>query len=204
MSRRLSSIALASVVAIAGVSVVPHIRSAPAAVMQESTSYEIDSLHSTIVFSALYMGQSPFYGMFTATSGTMTYDGTNPSTLQVDITAPLASLDTHNSDRDAHLKSPDWFNAPEHPNVRFVGGSPSDNGDGTMTMQGELTLNGQTNPVTVTVQHLKAGNTPRGQRMGLGATFTIKRTDFGVNTMVGENGIGDEITLHVGLQGLAG
>ncbi|MEM1013571.1 MAG: hypothetical protein AAGI46_15290, partial [Planctomycetota bacterium] len=61
MSRRLSSIALASVVAIAGVSVVPHIRSAPAAVMQESTSYEIDSLHSTIVFSALYMGQSPFY-----------------------------------------------------------------------------------------------------------------------------------------------
>ncbi len=198
--RPFRAVALASLVAIAGVTLVPHVRPVAAVEMQSATTYKIDPIHSTIVFSAMYMGQSPFYGMFTNTSGTMMYDGSDASTLKVDVTAPLSSLDTHNEDRDAHLKSPDWFNAPTHPNVRFVGENPSDNGDGTMTMEGELTLNGQTKPVTIMIQNLKAGTTPRGERMGLGATFKIKRTEFGVNTMVGDDGIGDEITLHVGLQ----
>ena len=60
-----------------------------------------------------------------------------------------------------------------------------------------------TKPVTATVTHLEAGQTPRGDRVGVGAELTVKRSDFGVTTMLGEDGIGDEITLYVGLQGVA-
>ena len=188
---------------VAGVVALPQPRVAEAAAMQEAKSYAVDPVHSTIVFSAMYMGQSPFYGMFTQYSGTMSYDGSDPASLEVDVIAPLESIDTHNEQRDTHLKSPDWFKAAEYPNVRFVGSGASDNGDGTMTMQGELTLSGQTKPIEVTLKQLDAGQTPRGDRMGVGGTFVIQRSDFGVTTMLGENGIGDEITLHFGIQGVA-
>jgi polyisoprenoid-binding protein YceI len=205
MNKHRTSVALslAAVAGLAGLVAVPQIRTADAAILQEAKSYAVDPVHSTIVFSALYAQQSPFYGMFTQTGGTMSYDGSNASSLTVDIVAPLESIDTHNEQRDAHLKSPDWFNAAEHPNVRFTGSNVSTDDDGKMTMEGELTLNGQTKPAIITVTHLKAG-TARGQeRMGLGATFTIKRSEFGVTSSMGPNGIGDEITLHVGLQGVA-
>jgi len=199
--------ALAAVVAtgLAGLTLIPQPRPAAAeASMAQAKTYGVDPVHSTIVFGAQYMGQSPFYGMFTDYAGTMSYDGSDPASLQVEVVAPMSSIDTHNETRDSHLKSPDWFNAAEHPEVRFTGSNASDNGDGTMTLEGELTLHGQTRPITVTLTDLAAGSTPRGDRMGIGGTFTVKRSDFGVTTMLGENGIGDEITLIFGIQGTAG
>ncbi len=190
-------------VGVAGVTLFPQPRAAEAAVLQEAKGYAVDPVHSTIVFSAIYMGQSPFFGMFTQYSGSLSYDGSDPASLEVDVVAPMESIDTHNEQRDGHLKAPDWFKAAEYPTVRFVGSGASDNGDGTMTMQGELTLAGETKPIAVTLKQLASGQTPRGDRMGIGGTFTIKRSDFGVNTMMGDSGISDEITLHFGIQGVA-
>lgn len=201
--RSLAAFALAAV-AVAGVTFVPAPREADAATavanVQEAKAYKVDTVHSTVVFSALYMGQSPFYGMFTESSGTLAYDGQDPASLKIDVTLPMDAIDTHNAQRDGHLKAPDWFNAREYPTVRFTGANASDNGDGTMSLDGELTLSGVTKPITIKLTHLKAGQTPRGERMGIGAEFTVKRTDFGVDTMVGEDGIGDEITIRAGIQ----
>ena len=195
--------ALVLAAAVAGVLALPTPREAAAVEARRATAYQIDPVHSTVVFTALYMGQSPFYGMFTQSSGSVSYDGTSPDSFGLEVVLPMESIDTHNEQRDAHLKSPEWFNAREYPNVTFSGRGLTDNGDGTYALDGELTLHGQTRPVTATVTHLKAGTTPRGERVGVGATFSVKRSDFGVTTMLGEDGIGDEITLHVGLQAVA-
>ena len=198
--RRAVAVLLLVAAGVAGVLALPT----AAVEARQATDYQIDPVHSTVVFSALYMGQSPFYGMFTQASGSASYDGSSPDSFALEVVLPMESIDTHNEQRDAHLKSPEWFNAREYPNVTFRGRGLTDNGDGTYSLDGELTLHGQTRPVTATVTHLKAGTTPRGERMGVGASFTVKRSDFGVTTMLGEDGIGDEITLHVGLQAVAG
>jgi polyisoprenoid-binding protein YceI len=203
LTRLLPAVALVAA-GIGGVTLLPTPRAADAATATAAAKmYDVDTVHSTVVFSALYMGQSPFYGMFTESRGVLSYDGSDPASLRVNVELPMEAIDTHNEQRDSHLKAPDWFNAREYPTVTFTGSGATDNGDGTMSMQGELTLHGVTKPIDVTVTHLGAGMTPRGDRMGLGATFTVKRTNFGVDTMVGENGISDEIKLMVGLQAVA-
>ena len=204
------SIAAASIVAVAAVAgiaflPVPQLAdaNASASIVQEARTYNVDPVHSTVVFSAMYMGMSPFYGQFTDYSGTLTYDGESASSLKLELEIPMDSIDTHNTQRDNHLKAPDWFDARQYPTVKFTSGEVSEGDDGTYEMQGELTLHGVTKAVTATVTDLKAASTPRGDRAGLGATFTVKRSDFGVTTMMGDEGIGDEITLHVGLQATA-
>ncbi len=205
--RSVTAAALVALAGTAGVALLPVPQAADAnaaTAVQETRSYSVDSVHSAVIFSASYMGMSPFYGQFTDYSGSMTYDGSSSESFKLDLTIPMSSIDTHNTQRDNHLKAPDWFNAREFPNVTFTSESLSQKNDGTYELQGELTLHGVTKPVTATVSDLKAASTPRGDRIGLGATFTVKRSDFGVTTMLGDEGIGDEITLHVGLQGVAG
>ena len=203
LSRRPALAALLAFAGVAGVIALPQPALVNAQEASSDMAYQVDPTHSTIVFSAKYMGQSPFFGMFTSSMGGMDYDGSDPSSLKIDISAPLSALDTHNETRDGHLRGPDWFDAAEHPNVHFTGSGATANEDGTHTLEGELTLAGVTKPVTVTLTDLASGETPRGQRMGIGGSFTVKRSDFGVTTMMGDSGIGDEITLHFGFQAVA-
>jgi polyisoprenoid-binding protein YceI len=199
----IATLALAAV-GVAGLVALPQPEPAKATTTAAlATSYAIDPVHSTVVFSALYLGQSPFYGMFTESSGSMTWDGSSTDSFSLEVVLPMDAIDTHNATRDGHLKSAEWFNARQFPTVTFRGSELTDDGDGTYTLQGELTLHGQTRDIEADVTHLAARETPRGVRMGVGATFTVNRSDFGVTTMLGDDGISDEITLHVGLQGVA-
>lgn len=170
---------------------------------QQAKTYDVDPVHTAVIFSAIYMGQSPFYGQFTDYRGTLTYDGQNSDSFKPTLEIPMDSIDTHNEQRDAHLKSPDFFNAREYPTVKFVSQKLTETGDGKYEVTGDLTLHGVTKQVTAEVSRLKAGKTPMGDRCGLGATFNVKRSDFGVTTMMGDDGIGDEVTLHVGVQAVA-
>ncbi len=166
-----------------------------------ATAYNIDPVHSAVVFSAIYMGMSPFYGQFTEYSGTLEYDGENADSLKVMVEIPMDSVDTHNAQRDTHLESPDFFNAREYPTIKFES-TELTGSEGDWTLKGKLTMHGVTKDVEAKVTHLKAVETPRGNRMGLGAEFTVKRSDYNVTTMMGDAGISDEITLRIGLQGV--
>ena len=115
----------------------------------------------------------------------------------------MASLDTHNEQRDEHLRSPDFFNAKKYRYVTFESTGVEEGEDGTLTLKGDLTLHGITKPVEAAITNLKTKETPRGDRVGFDAKFSVKRTDFGVDFMLGEDGIGDEIILIVGVQGVA-
>ena len=206
-ARRLVPAAALTVAALAGVGAfltLPAPRPALAVAAQDAKSYKIDPVHTTVVFSAMYGTIAPFYGQFTDYKGTVAYDGQSPRSLKVDVEIPVDSLDTHNDVRNGHLKSPDWFNAREYPTVRFVSTGVEGTG-GDMTLKGDLTLHGVTKPVTAKIDHLgvQAFGGPRGTRVGLGCAFVVKRSDFGVTQMLGDTGIGDEITLMVGLQGTA-
>ena len=202
--RRLTSLAV--VLAAAGVAFVALPRETPAAAAlaaaQDVKTYKVDPVHTTVVFSAMYGTVAPFYGQFTDYKGTIAYDGNSMRSLKVDIEIPMDSIDTHNDQRNGHLKSPDWFNAREYPTIAFKSTGVTGIGD-ERVLKGDLTLHGVTKPVVARIDHLGAQNfgDQRGSRAGLGCTFKVKRSDFGVSTMMGDQGIGDEITLMVGLQG---
>lgn len=163
-------------------------------------TYNIDPVHTSVVFGAQYAGMGNFYGQFTDYNGQVLYDGENADSFALSLEIPMESLDTHNEQRDEHLKSPDWFNAKEYRYVTFESTGLEEGEDGKLTLKGDLTLHGVTKPVEATVTNLKSKETPRGTRCGFGAEFKVNRTDFGVDFMLGEDGIGEEIILIIGVQ----
>ncbi|MEM6560764.1 MAG: YceI family protein [Planctomycetota bacterium] len=173
-----------------------------AATAKQSKSYVIDPVHSAIVFKIEWGGMSPFYGAFEQMSGSLEYAG-SPETLSIEMTVPVASIDSQNDQRDQHLKSPDYFNAREFPEITFVSTGVTANDDGTHTLAGDLTLLGVTKPIEATIHELKAGPRRGGEGVGGDISFTIKRTDFGMTSGVAEGSLGDEVTIMVGLQSVA-
>lgn len=171
------------------------------AAAQETRPYSIDPVHSAMFFRIQWNNLSPFYGTFNEMSGTMRFDGT-PDSFQCDITVPVASIDSNNEQRDRHLKSPDFFNAREFPEIRFVSKDVAANDDGTFTLVGDLTLHGQTKEVEAILHSVNAGELRGDQRCGADVTLTINRSDFGMSYGIEEGALGDEVTLHIGLQGV--
>src|SRR5262249_45315418 len=102
-----------------------------------------------------------------------------------------------------HLKSPDFFSAKEFPAISFKSTSAKSVGDGKYEVTGDLTLHGQTKPITVTLEKV-GSSTKMGQRVGWISTFTIKRSDYGMNFMLGAEGGGDEIALTVAFETVKG
>ncbi len=164
--------------------------------------FNIDPVHSAAVFAIEWQSMTPFYGHFTSFSGTVEYDGQDASTFSCDITIPVESIDTHSDGRDRHLKSPDFFNAPEYPNLNFRSTGLTDNGDGRWTLRGDLTMRGQTKPVEAKLTKLAVREGQRGTRCGFAAEFTVKRTDWGVSYGAGQ-GLGEDVTLMVAIQSAA-
>lgn len=166
-------------------------------------TYNVDPVHTSVIFGAQYAGMGNFYGQFTEYNGQVRYDGENAESFELSLEIPMASLDTHNEQRDEHLRSPDWFNAKEYRYVTFESIALEEGEDGKFTLKGDLTLHGVTKPVEATVTNLKTKETPRGTRCGFDAQFKVNRTDFGVDFMLGEDGIGEEIVLIIGVQSIA-
>jgi polyisoprenoid-binding protein YceI len=195
----LFAVAVSGVVHVA----VPVEPAAAAAAVQESRSYNVDAVHTAAVFKIQWNGMGPFYGQFTEFSGSMSYGG-EPMTFACDVTVPVSSIDTHNAQRNRHLMAPEYFDARQHPELRFVSTGVTANDDGTHTLTGDLTLRGVTKSVEATLHQINAGSTPRGERVGADITLTFNRSDFGMTEGVDAGSLGDEVTLMVGLQGVAG
>jgi polyisoprenoid-binding protein YceI len=166
-----------------------------------SESFEIDSVHSSVVFKIQHMGIANFYGRFNDISGTYSIDAANPASSNFDIHVKTDSVDTKNAKRDGHLKSPDFFNAAEFPEIAFKSTKVSGEGN-NLKVTGDLTLHGVTKPATVNLALFPAKQTPQGYKSGFETTFTIKRTDFDMDTYVAEGGLGDEVQITVAGEGL--
>lgn len=157
-------------------------------------TYAVDPVHTVALFKVKHLGVSHSYGRFNDIAGSIVYDAANPSASKVDITIQAASIDTFNQKRDAHLTGPDFFDAKQFPTLTFVSTGFKKVADQNYEVTGNFTLHGVTKPLTLTVVKVGEGKDPwNGYRIGFDATFTIKRSEFGITKML--DGIGDEVAI---------
>jgi polyisoprenoid-binding protein YceI len=164
-------------------------------------TYKADPVHSAVVFRAHHAGIGYVWGRFNDPSGTLVLDEADPmkSTFAVEI--PVANVDTHNDKRDAHLKSPDFFNAKQYPTIKFQSTAVKKGEGNVLQVTGNLTMHGVTKPITVPVELTGKGQFPPGTaRAGVEATFVVKMSDFEIKGLPGA--VGDEIKVVVAMEGV--
>jgi polyisoprenoid-binding protein YceI len=171
----------------------------------EATNWKIDTSHSAAQFSVKHMMVSTVRGHFGTLTGTAVYDPANPQATKVEAAVDVATIDTRNVKRDAHLKSGDFFDVEKFPQMTFKSKSVRALAPGKMQLIGDLTIRGTTKEVTFEVEGPTAPvNTGRGMKMGAVAATTINRKDFGItwNRAIETGGavVGDEVTLTIDIQ----
>lgn len=158
-------------------------------------NFRIDPNHTYPNFKISHLGFSTLHGRFGKTSGSLSMDREKGSGSVV-VVIETASIDTGMKKRDDHLRSPDFFNATEFPEISFNSTKVSFHGEGA-TVQGNLTMKGVTKPVTLEVERIHCGTHPFNKKYvcGFDATAQLKRSDFGIN--YGLPAIGDEVALEI-------
>jgi polyisoprenoid-binding protein YceI len=166
-------------------------------------SWTIDPLHSEVGFSVRHMMVSKVRGKFTKFSGEFV-TAENPLVSSVNAEIDLSSIETGAEQRDAHLRSPDFFDTENHPAMTYRSTGIRAKGDGYV-VDGELTLKGVTRQVPLTLEVNGFGPDPYGgTRAGFTATAEINRQDFGVNWNAAlEHGgvvVSDKVTIHLEIE----
>lgn len=169
-----------------------------------TTRWSIDPTHSQAEFGVRHMMISTVKGFFSDLSGTIAYDGESLEDASVNVEIAAASVDTRNEDRDGHLKSEDFFDVGTHPKLTFRSTSVSGTPD-SFTVEGELTIRGETRPVTLDAELLGGGEDPWGnQRLAFHAETKISREEFGLtwNQALEAGGVlvGDEVKITLEVQ----
>jgi polyisoprenoid-binding protein YceI len=144
-------------------------------------TWAIDSSHSGIHFSVRHLVIAKVRGQFARWSGSITVPEGDLQRATVTVTIDTSSIDTGVADRDAHLKSADFFEVATHPEAIFTGERVEVRGDNVVKVTGPLTLHGVTREVTLEVESFgKAKDTWGNERMGFSARTSILRSDFGL------------------------
>jgi polyisoprenoid-binding protein YceI len=162
-------------------------------------TWSIDPVHSEVGFAARHMMVSKVRGRFNTFSGQIV-TGADPLDSSVTAEIELSSIDTGNEQRDAHIRSADFFEVETYPTMTYQSTGVRPHRDGFI-LDGKLTLKGVTGDVPLTLELNGFGPDPYGgTRAGFTATGEINRRDFGVNfSAVMETGgavVSDKITLH--------
>lgn len=167
---------------------------------QAAGAFEIDAVHSTVIFRIKHQNVAFNYGRFNKMSGSFHIDAADPSKSMLDITVDAASVDTANTGRDKHLTGSDFFSVKEYPTITFKSSSFTKKSEGVYTVAGKLTFHGKSKDITVEVADTgKAPGMKGGEVAGIESTFTIKRSEFGMDYML--KGLSDDVTLTVALEG---
>jgi polyisoprenoid-binding protein YceI len=167
-------------------------------------TYKLDPTHTMVLFSWNHFGFSNPTANLGISEGTLVYDEANPTKSSVEVTMPLANLDTHVSALDEHLKKPDFFDADKYPVVTFKSTQVEALGGNKFKVTGDLTVHGVTKPVVLDATLNKAGMQPmlKVPAVGFDATGTIKRSDFGVGAYVPN--VSDEVQIRITTEAEAG
>ena len=145
-------------------------------------SYTIDATHSRVGFVTRHAMVTKVRGSFNEFAGTGYFDAENPAASRIELTVQAASIDTRNVDRDAHLRSNDFFDMENHPEIRFVSTAVEHVDTDNYRVTGDLTIKGVTKPVSVDFEYTGTAVDPYGnQRVGFEGKTTINRKDWGIN-----------------------
>jgi polyisoprenoid-binding protein YceI len=151
----------------------------PAAASVPVGLWKIDPVHSSVEFQVKHMMIATVKGRFTAFEGTLEAD--EDGIVKAYGTVQVESIDTHESKREEHLRSPDFFDAATHPQMRFVSTEIAASGGSSLRIVGDLTIKGRTRPVELAGEIGGVGVDPWGnERVGLVARGEINRQDFGL------------------------
>ncbi len=168
-------------------------------------SWQIDSSHSHINFTARHMMISKVRGSFESFSGTVNFNEENPVNSTVEIAVDLSSINTRDAQRDGHLKSPDFFDVASHPTMRFVSTRVEQIDENNGRLIGDLTIKGVTHEVALDVEYAGVAKSPWGtESAGFSATGSLNRKDWGLNwNQALETGgvlVGDKINIEIELE----
>ena len=179
-----------------------------APVLAHADTWRIDPMHTSVEFTVRHMMISNVKGVFEKTSGTITVEGSDPTTAKIDAVIDASSINTRVERRDADLKSPDFLDVAKYPTITFKSTKVETAGKGKWKVTGDLTLHGVTKPVALDVEstgdpiHDPMGNT----RAGASATTKINRKDFGLtyNKTLESGGVmvGDEVSITIDVEAI--
>jgi polyisoprenoid-binding protein YceI len=171
-----------------------------------TTTWNIDPAHSVAEFKVKHMMISNIKGRFSKLSGILSLDESGHHHSRVEVSAEAGSIHTGDDQRDAHLKSPDFFDVEKFPTLTFKSSGVRVVNDGELSVEGDLTIHGVTRKVTFTVE----GPTPPSKdpwgntRIAVSASTKINRKDFGLtwNAALETGGIlvGEDVSITLETQ----
>ena len=169
-----------------------------------AAKWTLDKGHSNVKFTVTHMVVSEVDGSFRTFDGTI--EGTKPdfSDAVITFTVDVASVDTDNENRDKHLKSNDFFNAEQFPQMKFVSTSFKPAADNKYKLEGNLTIRDITKPVIFDVTYGGSINTQRGAKIGFKANAIIDRFDYNLKwdraTEAGSLVVAKEVVIKINAQ----
>ena len=162
----------------------------------EPRDYAFDMSHSRVFFDIDHRGYSMMLGRFAEFGGTFKYDAEDPANSSLDITIDPASIDMFHEGLNNHLKTADFFDVAQYPEMRFTSDRVEVTGEDRFTVHGQLTMIGQTHPVAFDVVLNQTGTARNGGAMaGFTATGPIDRTAYGMN--YGVPAVGGEVAFRI-------
>ena len=180
---------------------------ATSAVPTSTRTFTIDKAHSEATFQVRHL-VTKVRGHFGDFAGTIQFNDEAPERSSVSFTIQSASIDTKTADRDAHLRSEDFFFVDKHPEITFVSSTISKKGNESYDVRGTLTIRGIAKELALPVTFLGHATDPWGNaRLGFEAETTINRKDFGLvwNAALETGGflVGDEVKISLQIQAIA-
>ncbi|KIL40053.1 hypothetical protein SD70_16100 [Gordoniibacillus kamchatkensis] len=169
------------------------------------TKWAVDASHSAVEFSVKHMMIAKVKGSFHEFSAEIEADPNDLTTASIRFDIDLSSVDTRNGDRDAHLRSADFFDTEKYPKLTFDATRIVKKGDGEYDVTGNVTLHGVTRAETFAVTFEGGGKDPWGnEKVGFSATGSLKRSDYGLtyNAVLETGGvlIGDEVKVSMDIE----
>lgn len=191
------------VAALAGGALLASLRSpAPAPAAGNSSAakvYDVDRVHSAVIFRVMHLGTAWNFGRFNEFSGSIRFDEEKPENSSVEIEVAATSIDTGNRGRDDHLRGSDFFESKQFPTITFKSTKVKSLGKDRLELTGDLTLRGTTKPVTFEVKKTGEGRNRQGKALiGFYGEFQVDRMAHGVSYM--PDGLGKEVFLTVSLE----
>ncbi len=176
---------------------------AAGAARAEPVTYQLDPAHTQVAFTIDRFGFNNVLGRFEEVSGEVVLDEANPANSRVNAVIQMASVDSGDDTRDQHLREPRWLNVSEFPTMEFRSTGVERTGERTARITGDLTLLGQTHPLTLDVTLNQLAPAPNNQRQAAGFTATgaLQRSTWG-STLAAQL-IGDEVQIRIEALGYA-
>lgn len=170
------------------------------------SNWNLDTAHSEVGFSVKHMMISKAKGTFDKVEGVFVLDPENLTDATINITIDASSINTRNEDRDNHLRSGDFFDVENHPNLTFVATDIKNTGGNEYDVVGDLTIRGTTKPVTLDVTFEGQSKDPMAGATvaGFSGKTSISREEFGLtwNAALETGGVlvSDEVKIHFELE----